>query len=210
MKNPVSCFAVMWVTAMFAAPLTAQTGRVDSLAVRLASEFRKPGREGASDLQQVLSQDRGRRSTTELNALTDSLVHIVNSRNTVSIELRRAIISAIGLAGGERTSVPFAGAATALMRIVEYDSDVVGGAVAALRGLANKQEAVRYLSIVAQSQSTGASTAVMILYSDPQLNGLGKAELRQLWLRRAVTQKLALEGITTYAEIERWNPILQR
>lgn len=206
----LSRYACLMLVGITCVPsLRAQVAKSDSMAIRVAKTVRHAEPGVGTDVVTILGQDRGRHSEVELSALSDSLVAIVISRGAVPLETRRDIVSQIAFSGSEKRAVPFVGAAPALVRIIEDgDFEVIGGAVAGLRSLANKQEAVRILIQIAESKSKGAAAglAVMLLFSAKEISVEGKQALRQMWARGSVTQKDALEAITFVAQKECWPP----
>lgn len=209
MQSLSRCLNFILVGLACVPSLGAQVAKPDSTAIRFAKTIRRSDPGVGIDVLTILGQDRGQRSSMELRAISDSLVAIANSRGAVPLETRRELVSQIGYSGSARHSVPFADAGRVLQRILaDGDTQVTTTVVTAVRSLANKQEAVRILTQVAESKSkdSAAGVAVMLLFSAKEISVEGKQALRQMWARGSVTQKDALEAITFFAQKEGWPP----
>lgn len=209
MRSRSRCASVILVGLACVPSLRAQVANSDSIAVRIAKTARQSAAGVGIDVVTILGQDRGRHSSIELSALSDTLVAIIIANKAVPLETRRELVFQIGYSGSERHAVPFVGAGAVLQRIIdEGDSEVTSTAVIAARSLANKQEAVRILAQVAESKSKGVASevAVMLLFNEKTINVDGKQALRQMWARGSVTQSDAVQLISAYAQKEGWPP----
>lgn len=185
----------------------AQEVRPDSIAIRVASAVRNQRPMFDGGIVGILGQDGKRRSQRELEAVADSLVAMVNSRDQLSVTRRRDILFQLGESGWASRTVPFGGAGAALYRVVEAeDPTVVGGAVGAIGGLANKSEALTLLSRIAESQNIGAATAVQTLFHGEGISDQGRQLLRSMWARGSVKEKDALLALDGYAQFAKWPP----
>ena len=212
MRPIVQGLSVLAVTcALLAVPLSASAQSIASLemsphpsSAQVARLLRE--RHTVGQALGVLTQRKERRQLVELDELADTLTAVAVSK-LPSDTLRNARLAATAClrdAGIGTDGTPYAGAAARLLRIAESATDVGIRAVAmrALTYQPDRTSAIRMLPGVASSQNVSAHVAVGLLGRDT--GTAGRAALRELYMRRAVTQERALFELNGIASHYRW------
>jgi len=194
---------------MLLTPLQASTQvQIDSgipAASVLASAVWLPA--GNLTLVRVLRQMDRPVSRARLDELADSLAAFAIRTEPESRREVAAISIAVNSLGWAAmtgdTGVPYAGAASRLLRIAEQGTGTApSGAISAISRLPDRQEALRMLTYCAALDRPVAFAAIGHL--DQSMGPEGRAALKALYERGAIRNRLAQDVADDVARRERW------
>jgi hypothetical protein len=98
---------------------------------------------------------------------------------------------------------PYEGAGSRLMRVAQENGPTAGAALYYLSTLANRQEALERISVVARSRDVVAYLAITLLADTMGPQGL--AEIRRLHRSGEVTNPTARSQVEAFARLHGWN-----
>lgn len=206
---------VLILASAIATPVSAQSGRADSTAIRISASIRDSG--PVVSAIPIFRQQSRKRSTIELRAVADSLVAIVLSPavTTAAASRQAHLIVELKMSAAatdlDHPGLPSTEAGDGLFRIAQSrDTTASVYATSHLADIADKRQAIRYLRTIAASNGGAASVAMRSLAYSRSINDTGGLlALKELWQSSAVTSRNACLQLSEIAAVNSWPAVPQ-